>query len=152
MLTRMLGNNIKIALKLNPGKGPIFADPGQIEQVVMNLVVNARDSMPEGGVLSIVVDEYAALGNEVVNSGMLRAGRYIRMTVSDTGEGIAPEQLGHIFEPFYSTKEEGKGTGLGLATVMRIIEQHQGGISLRKMAAGEGVLYAEAHNLGHPCC
>ncbi len=130
MLTRMLGNNIKIALELNPGKGPIFADPGQIEQVVMNLVVNARDAMPEGGVLSIVVDEYAALGNEVVNSGILRAGRYIRMTVSDTGEGIAPEQLGHIFEPFYSTKEEGKGTGLGLATVLRIIEQHQGGISV----------------------
>ncbi|VAW39018.1 hypothetical protein MNBD_DELTA03-1361, partial [hydrothermal vent metagenome] len=130
MLTRMLGNNIEIALELNPGKGPIFADPGQIEQVVMNLIVNAGDAMPEGGVLSIVVDEYTALGNEVLNSGRLRAGRYMRMTVSDTGEGIAPEQLGHIFEPFYSTKEEGRGTGLGLATVLRIIEQHMGGISV----------------------
>ncbi len=130
MLTRILGNNIKIVLELNPGQAPIFADPGQIDQVLMNLVVNARDAMPEGGVLSILVDEYTALEDEMLNSGMLRAGRYMRMTVSDTGEGIAPEQLGHIFEPFYSTKEEGKGTGLGLATVFRIIEQHQGGIAV----------------------
>lgn len=130
MLGGLLGNNIKVVRDPGFGEGRIYADPTQVEQVVMNLVVNARDAMPNGGVLTLSLDEYTAESEEIVQSGILPAGRYIRLTVSDTGEGIAAEQFNHIFEPFYSTKEEGKGTGLGLATVYRIVKQHHGAIAV----------------------
>ena len=104
------------------------ADPGQIEQVLMNLVANARDAMPEGGRLTI------ATANEVVpvedphNRPGLRLGSYVTIAVSDTGAGISGEIRAHMFEPFFTTKEQGRGTGLGLATVYGIVKQSGGGV------------------------
>src|SRR5207253_1872687 len=104
---------------------PVFADPGQMEQVLVNLAVNARDAMPEGGTLSI------ATGNLRVSPGHtnrpgLATGRYITLTVADTGTGIPTEVIDRVFEPFFTTKPKGQGTGLGLATIYGIITQASG--------------------------
>ena len=106
------------------------ADAGMMEQVLMNLVLNSRDATPGGGLLelrtaAVDLDASAALAH-----AHARPGSFVRLTVSDTGVGIAPEHLPHIFEPFYTTKEVGKGTGLGLATVFGIVEQHEGWIEV----------------------
>ena len=129
ILARLVGEDIEIKTFLQPDAGDVKADPGQIEQVLMNLVVNARDAMPDGGKLTIETsnrildDEYA-----VEHPGAL-AGEYVRVSVSDTGEGMDQEVLSHIFEPFFTTKEQGKGTGLGLATVYGIVKQSGGYIT-----------------------
>jgi two-component system cell cycle sensor histidine kinase/response regulator CckA len=128
MLCRLIGENIEIVTVLNPDIRKIKADPGQIEQVVMNLVVNARDAMPNGGKIVIettgvdldVADERAHVG--------VKAGQYLRLAISDTGCGIDAETQKHIFEPFFTTKELGKGTGLGLSTVYGIVKQSEGNI------------------------
>ncbi|HEX2999489.1 MAG TPA: PAS domain S-box protein [Armatimonadota bacterium] len=126
MLRRLIGEDIILEHKLAPDAGCILADPGQVEQVLMNLAVNARDAMPRGGTLRI---ETAACewseADARLHPGM-KAGRYVRMTVSDTGCGMDRETQTHIFEPFYTTKEEGQGTGLGLSTVYGIVTQNGG--------------------------
>jgi PAS domain S-box-containing protein len=123
MLKPLIGEDIILTTQLDPALGPIEADPGQLHQVVMNLVVNARDAMPDGGNLVI---ETANADVEEIGDGSIEPGRYVTLTVRDAGEGIDEETLGQIFEPFFTTKEAGKGTGLGLATVYGIVKQSGG--------------------------
>ena len=123
MLRPLIGENIVLTTQLDPALGPIEADPGQLHQVVMNLVVNARDAMPNGGDLTI---ETANADVDEIGDGSIEPGRYITLTVRDAGEGIDEETLGQIFEPFFTTKEADKGTGLGLATVYGIVKQSGG--------------------------
>ena len=126
MLPRLVGEDIQLVFTPGPNLGKVEADSGQIEQIMMNLAANARDAMPRGGRLTmetanLVLDETCSLQHATVPCG-----DYVLITVTDMGEGIPPEHLPHIFEPFYTTKEEGKGTGLGLATVYGIVKQSAG--------------------------
>ena len=119
MLRRILGENIAMQIKLAAQPMFVHADAGMMDQVLMNLAVNARDAMPNGGQLVIETagvefDEFAA-----TQSAQARPGSFVCLSVSDTGCGIPPENLARIFEPFFTTKDVGKGTGLGLATVFR---------------------------------
>ncbi|MDQ4142573.1 MAG: PAS domain S-box protein [Actinomycetota bacterium] len=126
LLTRTIGEDIRLVTRLSDGLWPTEIDPGHLEQVIMNLAVNARDAMPDGGVLTletsnVVVDEQAA--EELPG---LSPGNYVRLNVSDTGCGMSPEVASRVFEPFFTTKPRGSGTGLGLATVYGIIKQAGG--------------------------
>jgi two-component system cell cycle sensor histidine kinase/response regulator CckA len=126
MLRRILGENIQMQLKLASQPMFIHADAGMMDQILLNLVVNARDAMPDGGQLvietsGVELDEAAA-----ARTAQGQPGSFVCLSVSDNGTGIPPEILPKIFEPFFSTKDVGKGTGLGLATVFGIVEQHQG--------------------------
>lgn len=126
MLHRIIGENIHLELNLHTDPLLVYADLGMIEQVLMNLVVNARDAMPEGGQLIIETSEKVFTEKEVVALPEASLKPYICIRVSDTGCGIPPEILPHIFEPFYTTKDPCKGTGLGLATVFGVVKQHNG--------------------------
>ena len=126
MLARLIGEDIALVTNSAPGLGHVKADRGQIEQVVMNLAINARDAMPQGGHL-IVETENVDLDAEYVRRHMgARSGPHVMLAVSDSGVGIPREHQRHIFEPFFTTKEQGKGTGLGLATVYGIVNQSGG--------------------------
>ncbi len=127
MLRWLIGEDIELALDLDPSIGRVRIDPGQMDQVVLNLVVNARDAMPEGGKLTISTSEGPL--DEPVAGGRdagLAAGPYVRLTVADTGQGMDDRVLAHLFEPFFTTKEEGKGTGLGLSTIYGVVTQSGG--------------------------
>ena len=130
MLARTIGEHI--TLHAPPGTGPltVHADPGQVQQVLLNLAINARDAMPDGGTLVIEADTAELDGQELDIQPAVPAGRYVRLVVSDTGEGMPPEVIEHIFEPFYTTKPRGKGTGLGLATVYGIVTEAGGAINV----------------------
>jgi len=128
MLGRVLGEDITVQLKYLPEPAIIHADPGMIDQVLLNLAVNSRDAMPKGGVLQIAIERAQIEPRQTTHQSESRQGRFICLSVSDTGCGIAPENLRRIFEPFFTTKELGRGTGLGLATAYGIIKQHQGWI------------------------
>ena len=126
MLPRLIGEDIAVSTELDPAIGRVKADQGQIEQVVMNLAVNARDAMPSGGRLTVktadvVLDEMYARQHAGA-----KPGKYVMLSVSDSGVGMNSETLLHIFEPFFTTKEVGKGTGLGLATVYGVVKQSGG--------------------------
>jgi PAS domain S-box-containing protein len=125
LLSRSVGEDIDLDIETPSGLSLTKADHGQIEQILLNLVVNARDSMPDGGQIRIVTENVDLAAGERVD---LTAGAYVCLTVTDTGTGIDPETLEHIFEPFFTTKERGEGTGLGLATVYGIVKQAYGGI------------------------
>jgi len=129
MLRRLLGEDIvELGIELHPQVGAIRADSGQIEQVIMNLALNARDAMPKGGRLTIETRN-VTIGNQTsLNPGIVKPGRYVLLTVRDTGHGMDAETQSHLFEPFFTTKEKGKGTGLGLSTVYGIVKQNGGSI------------------------
>jgi len=130
MLRPLLGERIAIEIHAAPDVGTVKADPGQLEHILMNLAVNARDAMPKGGTISIQTAN-AGLAEDFARTHPGSApGRYVTLSVSDTGTGIGAETLAHIFEPFFTTKEPGKGTGLGLSTVYGIVKQSGGYITV----------------------
>jgi len=137
MLSRVIGEDITLRNQLEPHLEPVCADAGMMEQVIMNLVVNARDAMPKGGTLTMatrlcdIAAAHARLHQDA------RAGSFVCLSVCDTGCGMAPEVVSHLFEPFFTTKDVGKGTGLGLATVYGIIRQHSGWVEVTS-AVGRG--------------
>jgi PAS domain S-box-containing protein len=135
MLQRVIGEQIKVTTDLRAGIGRVKADPGQIEQVLLNLCVNARDAMPQGGRLTIATADLTYLLDEAVPSmNEMPAGEYVKLTITDTGTGIPPEIIKHIFEPFFTTKENGQGTGLGLAMCYGIVKQSGGYIGVQSEA------------------
>jgi PAS domain S-box-containing protein len=130
MLRRLIGEDIELTIHPCADLGLIKADPGQMEQVILNLVVNARDAMPGGGFISIATNNVQLDENYCQDNPDVQPGDYIMMSVSDNGTGIEPDVLGQIFEPFFTTKPHGKGTGLGLSTVYGIVKQSGGHISV----------------------
>jgi signal transduction histidine kinase len=130
LLRRTLGEHVRLSTKLASDLWRVKADPGKLEQVVLNLIVNARDAMLDGGTLTLETQNADLDAEAARRAEGLTAGRYVVCTVADTGCGMTPEILGRIFEPFFTTKEKGKGTGLGLATVYGIVQQAGGGISV----------------------
>jgi two-component system, cell cycle sensor histidine kinase and response regulator CckA len=139
MLRPILGETVELAVALAPDLGRVVADPGQMEQVIMNLILNARDAMPSGGAIRIEsanseVDEAAARDRGI------QPGPSVLLSVSDTGHGIDSEDLPRVFQPFFTTKEKGKGTGLGLSTVQNIMRQSGGDVQVRS-APGAGAVF-----------
>jgi two-component system, cell cycle sensor histidine kinase and response regulator CckA len=141
MLGRVIGEDVQLVTVLSAEHGTVMADPGQLEQVVLNLAVNARDAMPRGGTLRIETRE-VELGEAEAQAYPYRVdpGAYVRLTVSDTGTGMAPEVVARVFEPFFTTKEPGRGTGLGLSTVYGIVKQ-SGGYVWAESEEGRGSVF-----------
>jgi two-component system, cell cycle sensor histidine kinase and response regulator CckA len=139
MLRRLLGEDLDLLTELGPAVGSLCVDPGQLEQVLLNLAVNARDAMPEGGTLTIRTREERRTGTRSAVSEPVPA-EFVVLEVADTGCGMEPELVTRIFEPFFTTKEVGKGTGLGLSTVYGIVEQSDGWLEVES-APGEGALF-----------
>jgi PAS domain S-box-containing protein len=130
MLKRLLGEDISLLVKLQPDVAPVRADVAQIEQVIMNLAINARDAMPDGGQLTIETCNAAIDRDYAATQPGMRAGDYAVLAVSDTGHGMDADTKAHVFEPFFTTKEPGKGTGLGLATIYGIVQQSGGFVTV----------------------
>jgi len=130
MLSRVIGEDIELIASLHPSLLPVKADPGQVEQVLINLAVNARDAMPQGGKLTMETSNVEVTA-EQERDLELEAGAYVMLKVIDTGLGMNSATLSHIFEPFFTTKAQGKGTGLGLATVYGILKQSGGSLRVK---------------------
>ena len=130
MLRRLIGEDIQLVIRPDPHNGHVKADPGQLEQVLMNLVVNARDAMPNGGLLAIETSQVELARTPMHHLHPLPLGHYVKLTVTDTGCGMNTDVLGHLFEPFFTTKDAHKGTGLGLSTVFGIVTTCGGGIDV----------------------
>jgi two-component system cell cycle sensor histidine kinase/response regulator CckA len=148
LLRRLLGETVKLEVKHGRNLGLVRADPGQLEQVIVNLAVNARDAMPEGGILTVETFRVTPAEVRRMRSEILPVGDYTCMRVSDTGTGIPPEIISKVFEPFFTTKEVGKGTGLGLSTVYGIVKQTDGWI-FADSEVGKGtsfVIYLPVHH------
>jgi len=131
MLERLAGEDIEFQLHLSPAIGRVRVDPSQFEQIVVNLVVNARDAMAEGGILRVTTERVTLSDAETRGTPDVSPGRFVLLRVTDTGTGIPSDVMEHMFEPFYTTKEPGRGTGLGLATVYGIVRQHRGVVRAR---------------------
>lgn len=140
MLRRLIGEDIEFTFKASQENLRVKTDPAQLEQVLMNLVVNARDAMPKGGKLTIETASANLGRTPVYHLSPLPPGAYVRLSVSDTGCGMPPDVQAHIFEPFFTTKEEGKGTGLGLSTVFGIVTQSGGGLDVTS-TVGKGTRF-----------
>jgi len=130
MLQRMIGEDVELAVEPVEGSGRVRVDPSQMQQVLMNLAVNARDAMPAGGRIRVAIREVLVSDTAAVSHANLPPGPYVTLAVSDAGTGMSAETAAHIFEPFFTTKEQGKGTGLGLSTVYGIVEQSRGHIEV----------------------
>jgi len=128
LLERVLEENITIITDIPKVLPPVMGDAGQIEQVLMNLCINARDAMPEGGRIEIALRDYTCDKSRKLLEGTVEPGEYVILSVRDSGPGIPPENHSMIFEPFYTTKQVDQGTGLGLSTVLGIMESHEGAI------------------------
>ncbi len=133
MMDRLIGDQIKLVVEKEPLLGSVKSDQSQLEQVLMNLVVNARDAMPQGGTLTIQTENVEIPSPPGPTAPPLEPGRYVTLSISDTGHGMDPDTQAKIFEPFFTTKEEGKGTGLGLSTVHGIVKQSGGWISVHSV-------------------
>jgi two-component system cell cycle sensor histidine kinase/response regulator CckA len=149
LLKRLLGETVELVVKHGRNLGPVRADPGQLEQVIVNLAVNARDAMQTKGGGTLTIQTYSVRADQVAELGsdILPVADYSALSVTDTGTGISPNVLGKIFEPFFTTKEVGKGTGLGLSTVYGIVKQ-SGGFIFADSKVGEGtrfVIYLPVH-------
>jgi two-component system cell cycle sensor histidine kinase/response regulator CckA len=140
LLPRLIGEDIEIVMVLDPAIGRVKADQGQLEQVIMNLAVNARDAMPDGGKVVITTTNVSLDEAWTRLHPGSKVGDYVMLAVADTGTGIDSETLAHIFEPFFTTKERGKGTGLGLATVYGVVKQSGGYVSVES-APGKGASF-----------
>jgi len=139
LLPVLLGEDIALALQLDPGLHPVVIDPVQAEQIVMNLAANARDAMPGGGRLHITTANVVIGADDARARPGLAAGAHVRVTIADSGSGMPPEVLARVFEPFFTTKPVGRGTGLGLATCYGIIRQNRGHIAAASGASGGSV-------------
>src|SRR5205814_1716324 len=149
LLKRLLGETVELVVKHGRNLGPIRADPGQLEQVIVNLAVNARDAMAAKGGGALIIQTYSVKSDQVAELGsdILPIADYSALSVTDTGTGIPANVLGKIFEPFFTTKEVGKGTGLGLSTVYGIVKQ-SGGFIFADSKVSEGtrfVIYLPVH-------
>jgi len=140
LLRRLIGEDIQLVSKLDPTNGRLRADQAQLEQVLVNLVVNARDAMPKGGTLTIETAQVELTRSPVYHLAPLMPGLYVRLAVSDTGCGMDRNTQSHIFEPFFTTKGEGKGSGLGLSTVFGIVTQCGGAIDVTSRV-GQGTRF-----------
>jgi CheY-like chemotaxis protein len=134
MLERLLGEDIRLVVRLDPGLAAVRADPNQLEQVIINLAANARDAMPDGGTLTIETANAELTEDSVEPPHDVRPGPYVRLGVRDSGVGMDVATQARLFEPFFTTKEVGKGTGLGLATVYGIVRQSGGTITVHSVA------------------
>ena len=140
LLHRVLGEDIRLVVNADRGLWPILCDAGQIEQVLMNLAVNARDAMPAGGALIVETRNEEVHDEDAAHDPDRRPGSWVRLILRDSGMGMSPEGMAHLFEPFFTTKESGKGTGLGLATVHGIVAQSGGHIHVQSQP-GEGTTF-----------
>lgn len=137
MLERTLGEDVQVLTRLSDGPAPVLADPVELDQIVLNLVVNARDAIGSGGTIEVSTETVGLSEGDLASRPTLRPGPHIRLTVVDDGHGMAPDVLHHVFEPFFTTKGRGQGTGLGLSTVYGIV-QRQGGHVAAQSAPGAG--------------
>ncbi|MBI5423359.1 MAG: response regulator [Opitutae bacterium] len=144
LLRRLIGTDIDFQWDIAPSLPPIMADPASIEQIVVNLVVNARDAMPNGGRIHVSASRVTVGPEMIARQIDARPGEFIQVSIADTGTGIPPEILPRIFEPFFTTKDAGKGTGLGLSTVYSIIHQHGGWITVQSQR-GAGTTFTFFH-------
>jgi two-component system, cell cycle sensor histidine kinase and response regulator CckA len=140
ILRRLVEENVQIEFRLSPDLGTVRADPGQVEQVLLNLVANARDAMPNGGTVTIETRRAAPTNDDVLLHPELGSGNFVELSVADTGSGMSPEVRARLFEPFFTTKPVGRGTGLGLATVYGIVTQ-TGGYIVVDSAPGVGTTF-----------
>lgn len=148
MLVPIIGEHVTFETALCPGLYRLLADPGQMEQVIMNLVLNARDAMPRGGTIVIETANHE-LDDETARAHEMEPGRAVLISISDTGQGIEPAILERVWEPFFTTKKEGKGTGLGLTTVRRIVKENRGAVWVSS-DPGKGSVFTVCLPFAHP--
>jgi PAS domain S-box-containing protein len=140
LLRRVLGEDVELTVQLDPSLGTVRCDPSQLEQIILNLAVNARDAMPRGGCLTIATDNVRVAGGQSPRRADAAPGAYVRLAVRDSGCGMSADVKARLFEPFFTTKPPGKGTGLGLATVYGIVKQSNGHIHVES-EPGEGTVF-----------